>query len=289
MSLRPTTRRAALGLGASALAAGALARPGERTVRYPRSVRGLEDEREYVVRVLDHALAEVGLNHRLVPSKWPMVQTRALRELEDGTGTLDVMWTMTTPEREAQLLPIRIPLYKGLYGWRVMLVPRQRPDRLAAVRHLDDLRQVAMVQGHDWPDTALLRANGVTVHTGQAFDHLFEMLRRGPAEAFPRSVAEVSWDQQRFSDLCAIDPHLVLRYPAAIYAFVNRRDTELAEALTLGLNRLVNKGTLDRLFQRHVAPLLAPLNLGQRRVIELHNPLLPDSVPLQRRELWWRP
>ena len=242
-----------------------------------------------MVRLLEQALAEAGHGQRLAPSRWPMVQTRALRELEEGTGTLHVMWTMTTPERETQLLPIRIPLYKGLYGWRVMLVNRRQPDRLARVRHLDDLRQVPMVQGHDWPDTDLLRANGVTVHTAQAFEHLFRMLDDGTAQAFPRSVVEAGWDQQRHSDTCVVDPHLVLRYPAAIYAFVRRGDTELAEALTLGLNRMVAKGTMERLFQQFVAPLLAPLNLGQRRVIELHNPLLPASVPLHRRELWWRP
>jgi hypothetical protein len=38
-----------------------------------------------------------------------------------------------------------------------------------------------------------------------------------------------------------------------------------------------------------VAPLLAPLNLSRRRVIELRNPLLPASAPVNRRELWWRP
>jgi hypothetical protein len=57
----------------------------------------------------------------------------------------------------------------------------------------------------------------------------------------------------------------------------------------MGLNRMVAKGTMERLFQQFVAPLLAPLNLSRRRVIELRNPLLPASAPVNRRELWWRP
>ncbi len=290
MVCSPTRRRIALGaLGLGWGAPGGAAEPTSRTIHYPRSLRGLSEEREYVVRLLDLALTEAGMGHQLAPSRWPMVQTRALRELEEGTGTLQVTWTMSTPEREAQLRPIRIPLYKGLYGWRVMLVPRRTPDVLAGIRHLDDLRQVPMVQGHDWPDTALLRANGVTVHTAQSFEHLFRLLQTGPAQAFPRSVAEVVWDHERHRDTCAIDPHLVLSYPAAIYAFVHRQDTELADALTLGLNRLVANGRMDKLFQQHVKPLVAPLHIRRRRVIELHNPLLPPDTPLQRRELWWRP
>jgi hypothetical protein len=262
---------------------------GVRTIHYPRSLRGLEDERQYVVALMDQALTEAGMAHRLVPSRWPMVQTRALRELTERTGTLQVAWTMTTPEREAELLPIRIPLYKGLYGWRVMLVPKRHPDRLVGVHTLDDLHKLPLVQGDDWPDTALLRANGVTVHTARNFEQMVKLLEHGPAQAFPRSVAEVTWDQQRFADRCVIDPHIVLRYPTAIYAFVRRDDPELAEALTMGLNRMVAKGSMDRLFQQHVAPLLAPLNLSRRRVIELRNPLLPASAPINRRELWWRP
>jgi len=290
MNVPPLGRRialGALGLGCALPGWGGEAPP--RTIHYPRSLRGLSEEREYVVRLLGLALTEAGFAHRLAPSRWPMVQTRALRELEEGTGSLQVTWTMTTPEREAQLRPVRIPLYKGLYGWRVMLVPRRTPDLLAGVRHLDDLRKVPMVQGHDWPDTTLLRANGLTVHTAQSFEALFRLLDSGPAQAFPRSVAEVAWDQERHQDRCVIDPHLVLSYPAAIYAFVHREDAELAEALTLGLNRLVASGRMDRLFQQHVKPLVAPLKVAQRRVIELHNPHLPPDTPLHRRELWWRP
>ena len=42
-------------------------------------------------------------------------QNRVLKEIEKGT--IDVSWTMTNKEREERLLPIRVPLFKGLFGW----------------------------------------------------------------------------------------------------------------------------------------------------------------------------
>lgn len=260
-----------------------------RLIQYPRSQRGLEEEREYVVKLLHEALDASGLPHELAPSRHPMTQTRALRELAGGHGTIHVTWTMTSTERETELRPIRIPLYKGLYGWRVMLVRREQPDRLAAVRTLADLRRVPMAQGDDWPDTTILRANGVPVHTGSSFEALFALMQRGPAEAFPRSVAEVGWDAERHPQLFVIDRHLLLHYPAAIYAFVRPEDTQLADAIENGLNRLIASGRMEQLFRQFVLSQLPALDLGQRRVIELHNPLLPPKVPRHRRELWFKP
>ena len=41
--------------------------------------------------------------------------------LASSQGTVDICWTMSTDERETQILPIRIPIDKGLIGWRIAL------------------------------------------------------------------------------------------------------------------------------------------------------------------------
>ena len=47
---------------------------------------------------------------------------------------------MTTREREERLQPIRIPIYKGLIGWRVNLLRQTDSQLLSHVRTLDDLK-----------------------------------------------------------------------------------------------------------------------------------------------------
>lgn len=55
-------------------------------------------------------------------------RNRAIHEVARGEF-LDVTWAVTSREREAALLPVRIPLDKGLSGWRIALVRRSRPFR----------------------------------------------------------------------------------------------------------------------------------------------------------------
>ena len=156
---------------------------GERLV-YPLHSKG-EDPEAYVVELLRLALAHSGGDYQLEPSLEPMPQSRAQLSLERNDGRVQLMWTMTTREREADLLPIRIPIYKGLISWRVFLVRADQRDLLAGVTRREQLEALRMGQRHDWPDTDILRANGLTVVTTPGYENLFRMLDAGRFELFP--------------------------------------------------------------------------------------------------------
>ncbi len=70
-----------------------------------------------------------------------MEQQRALTELEHNHG-VDVVWSMTSAEREARLLPVRIGIDKGLMGWRIALLPKSQQRRLKDAHSLADLHQL---------------------------------------------------------------------------------------------------------------------------------------------------
>ena len=63
----------------------------------------------YPIALLQLALEKSDSDYLPVPSKRDQVQWRNLRQLEMDQG-IDVVWTMTTVEREQKLLPVRIPL-----------------------------------------------------------------------------------------------------------------------------------------------------------------------------------
>ena len=258
-------------------------------LRYPRAAVGDEFRTRYALAVLQLALDQAGSSLRIKPSRHVMEQQRALLNLEQGTA-VDVVWTMTSIEREQRLLPVRIPLDKGLYGWRIVLLRKDRSDLLRNVRDLDGLRLLRAGQGHDWPDTEILRSHALPVEVSSSYDSLFLMLRAGRFDYFPRAVLEAHDELAHVSqgDL-ALDPHLALHYPTALYFFFSRQRPELAATVRLGLERATADGSFERLFQQYHGADLARAKLAQRQVIELHNPLLPAATPLQRAELWYRP
>jgi hypothetical protein len=236
--------------------------------------------------LLKLALDASGVRCELSASKDLMVQSRALKELEAPQDHLHIAWSMTSVQREQSLLPVRIPIFKGLYGWRLLLIKQGQQGAWKDVTGLDSLKRFALVQGHDWPDTEILRANGLTVTTGTSFAALFKMLDVGRAQGFPRSVLEVGWEQEGQKQLFAIEPSLVLHYPTAVYFFVRPGDQRLAGLVELGLNRLLANGGFDRLFDTYHSESINKAGLHMRRLIELRNPLLPELTPLARKELW---
>jgi len=226
------------------------------------------------------------------PTPEPMAQSRALLAIEHDSKSVQVMWTMTTREREARLLPIRIPIYRGLIGWRVLLQRSADVERLATLENLDELKRFSFGQRHDWPDTAILRANGLKVVTSQHYHGLFQMLAAGRFDLFPREVV-VAWQEQAraLEDGLAlsIDNHLLLHYPTAFYFFTSRNRPDLAADIERGLEAMIADGSFQRLFEQYHGDTLRQANLHKRRIIELHNPDLPPATPFARKALWFQP
>ena len=262
---------------------------GEK-VYYPRPESAKDPRTEYPVKLFNLAMKKAGAKYELVPSKDVMNQGRAIVEVEQATGSVTLVWSMTSVEREKKLLPIRIPIYKGLIGWRLPLVTKKNQDRLKNVTGIEDLKQFTAGQGHDWPDTEILRANGQTVEISSNYEGLFAMLTRERFDYFPRSVAEIWAEAEGHAgEGIIVDQSIALHYPAAFYFFVNKSNKTLAEALKKGLELAINDGSFDQLFYEYNSAVITRSALDNRRIIEMSNPLLPPETPLHRAELWFRP
>jgi len=276
-------------LAASAAASALPAWPAPRRLRVPHEPTGVGLEQSYPAQLLRLALAAAGVTAELEPSPELIPQKRAMLELGRQDGKLDVLWTMTSVEREQQARPVRFPIYRGLYGWRLLLASTEAAERMRGVRNVAELRRFSLVQRLEWPDTTILQANGLQVVESASFDAMFMQLRLGRADAFPRAVKEIWRELAHYGPGLAIVPDICLHYPAAYYFFVAPDNAELAAEIAFGLERLRVSGTLERLLLRHHGEDLARARLGSRRVIELNNPLLPPQTPLDRPELWYRP
>ena len=257
---------------------------------YPRHQALDDPQQAYVTALLQQALERSGQAYALRRSALRMVQTRAMQEIATASGSVDVVWAMTSRARETQLLPVRIPIDRGLIGWRVALIQARQPDLLRGVRSIAALARLSAGQMRDWPDSAILQANGLRLDTSSTYEGLFQQLAAGRIDYFPRSVIEAQGELASHARLpLALDAHLVIRYPAALYFFVGKHRPELAGHIETGLEAMLADGSFMQLFRRHFGRIEAGLKLSQRHVLDLANPDLPEETPLARKALWYRP
>lgn len=243
---------------------------------------------DYALKLVALALKHSGRDYVLQPTSNVITQARAMRELE--AGHIDFIWAGTSAEYERRLRPIRIPVLRGLEGYRICITSRQRLPAFAAVNSLSALKQLTIGQGFGWSDTKILEAAGFTVDTA-AYDRLFEMVDKDRFDCFLRGIheapGEVAEQRARYPDL-VVEPHVLVVYPFASFFFVNRNNATLAQDLQRGLERAYDDGSFIALFNSHpaVKNMLARAQLPARQRFDVANPLLTDETRAIARRYW---
>lgn len=259
----------------------------ESAIIYPRAQTATDTRSAYPIALLRHAITQTGNTHTLKPSAEDMQQGRAFRLLGEGRG-IDIVWSMTSREREKNYLPIRIPIFKGLIGWRLLLIRANDQAAFSALASLAPLKKMTAGQGHDWPDTTILIKNGFNVSGVSDYTSLFKMLKQGRIDYFPRSIIEI-WDEVKSDGAngLAVEQSIVLRYPTAYYYFVHKTNVALAKIIEEGLEKSLADGSFDALFRQYNQDAIQRARLNERIIYELPNPELPAETPLRRKELWF--
>jgi len=62
-------------------------------------------------------------------------------------GKVDLLWAGATPHLDEELLPIRIPLFKGLLGHRIFIIKKGNQALFNDIKTLDQLKQLKAGQG----------------------------------------------------------------------------------------------------------------------------------------------
>ncbi|WP_417355103.1 hypothetical protein [Gallaecimonas pentaromativorans] len=232
-------------------------------------------------------------DYQLEPAPLVMSESRQFQAL--GGPLLSVMISPADIENEKRLLPVRIPLDKGLIGYRVLLIRKERQAEFSRINNLEQLRKLTVGQGRDWRDVRVWQDNGFEVVQGSNYNGLFQMLLSGRFDFFSRSIVEVQDElaqrRQQMPDL-AIEKSILIYYPWPFYFYFARTDAgqKLADRVQVGLMKVFNDPVLfDPLFNRFNGAKLAQLNLQERHVFYLENPFLSAETPLQNPELWLDP
>lgn len=257
-------------------------------IAYPNSEALLDEQQSYPLQVLALALEQTTVRYELVTTKKILSQRRAIEQLK-ANREINIIWARTDNVKEEELLPVRVPLYKGLRGLRLFLADDESAELMMPVEQLPELRRFIPVQGYDWPDTKILQANGFEVATGSSQQQIYRLLQTDQANFLPRSVIDI-WEALEDPNLppnIHLEPRLAVHYPTATYFFFNKKNIVLANLVRTGLQRAIENGSFDKLFASEHREFLQKADLDKRIMFQLDNPLLPEKTPLQNKALWF--
>lgn len=246
-----------------------------------------DDTAEYAISMVRLALQKVGKPFRVNVDLEDLSAPKLREELVDGT--IDVIWTATNLEMEQIALPVRVPLFKGLLGYRVLLVHKNNKHMFDSVMTFEQAQRFRYGQGMGWTDTTILEANGLDVIAANQYEGLFHMTDGGRFDAFPRGVHEPWAEVAKRPELeLTVDTNLLFVYTSPYYLFVAPGRPDLANDIHQGLLMAIDDGSFDELFYSNpmVKTVVQNGNLAARRVFKLNNPQLPPRTPLDNPKLW---
>jgi hypothetical protein len=259
------------------------------SIVYPQSELENDIRDHYPLALLDLALQKTGVRYELKPSTSPLRQGRALKRLEENLE-VNVVWSMTDVQREQQLMPIRIPITRGLIGWRVFISHKDSRFLSEKISDMADLLTYKPVQGVTWPDTKILQANGFNVVTARDYIEGTEIINNDLADFYPRSVVEVLQElNNQYSEDFRLRKGLAIYYPSAMYYFTNKQNATLSRLIEIGLERAIEDGSYEKLFTEFYGKIIEELDIENSLYFRLANPLLPPLTPIDKKEYWYFP
>jgi hypothetical protein len=204
-----------------------------------------------------------------------MGQERAFRELKNAN--LDIAHFVSTDEREKQITPIKIPIMKGLLGYRLCLIREGNQYKFNDITNQQQWieKDITIAQHSNWPDTNILKSNGFQVKTTFKAELFFPQLAKDRFDCYLRGLSEISAEFENNKYLgITIEKNIVIFYPLPQFFFVNPKKPLLAKRLHLGLTRLQKNGKSEQLFESYYKDLLDKFKIKTRTFIELNNPTL---------------
>lgn len=256
------------------------------TISYPNLENAAD---QYAAGILKLALSKHGTTANLIEQNQLRSNNGELFAL--ANGDVSVVWQETDKQLESEYQAIEVPIFKGLFGYKTLLVRDQDKFSFSSISKVSDLAKLSLGMPRDRQDVEILKANNIEVITSNKQTNLLYMLEGGRFDALPYSVFEAAmYDSTEAKSLnLTTDEHVLLSYANPVYFFVNKDNVQLANQIRAGLAMAIEDGSFERYFASNtlIQSTLNRLALNDRKVIEIDNPNLPSSAPLANAELWF--
>lgn len=205
---------------------------------------------------------------------------------------LDIIWSSATPDEGSQLTPVRIPIFKGLTGYRIFVIRQGEQARFDGIQHVSELKKMLAGQGAFWGDTSILEQAGIKVVTSTRARKLWQMLHKKRFDYLPLGMHEPWKDIDiRPSLSLTVEKNILLKYPFALFFYINKTNRILFEYISKGMKIALEDGSYDALLRQSdmLKNMVAFANVENRRVIELSNPHFHQFTPADNLQYWLKP
>ena len=246
--------------------------------------------RRLLTAALEASSARYGA-YQLRTSPIRMERDRLMLEMLKGQ-LVNLSAQVTSMEWEQKLSVIRIPVDKGLSGYRVSLINGRRQAQFSAVQTLAQLKRMTMGAGRQWSSTAVFLRDGFEVVQGNSSAGLHSMLAADRFEHFPRAIDEAVFEQAEYAPVfpaLSVESSFALYMPLPRYFFIGGAQKRLAQRLEYGMRQLIADGRFDQIFHEFYDGLIDKVGLRKRRIFKLDNPLLSPQTPLAVKGYWYDP
>lgn len=219
-----------------------------------------------------------------------MEQGRAFVSLKNDIH-IDIHWAGTSLEREDEFITIKIPLIKGMLGYRFFVINKDKKSAFDKIKSFDDLKKLKACQGTHWPDTKILLNAGIPVVKNAQYELMFAQVQRGRCDYFPRGIHEITSEiearRDRYPELIIYE-NLMIYYPFPMYFFVSKNNKKLATQIENGLVKIINNGKFDELLKSHeTTKHLFPLkNWINTKAFKLDNPFMKIDEKFYNKKFW---
>jgi len=257
-----------------------------------RKKQALEEaNHDYCVQLLQIALDNTEKKYGkaiIKPVNLELTQGRALEEIAKG-NYIDIDWAGTDISREEELLPIRVPLFAGLLGYRVLVIRKKDKSKFDKIKNINDLKKLTVLQGTHWPDSDILEASGFNVFRVPKFENMYPMLENSRVDYFLRSISEAYGEvKARGNSNLMVYDRIIVEYKFPMYFFVNKANKTLAKRVEEGLRIAIDSGQFLKFMKTN--PLTAPVfpleKYDKSLFFEINNPFLPKKTPVNEKKLW---
>lgn len=201
------------------------------------------------------------------------INTKRLTQLLSENRGVNLAWLNTSHDLEQKLRAIKVPLYRGVHGKRILLVNNEVKDKISKITTLAELTSFLGLQYHAWSDYDVLVHNGLNIEGQFGHSAMIKALNEKIGDYAPRSAMTINKEFKKYgTENISIEENLLLEYPAYIYFFTSKENEALAQVIEAGLVEMSVSGELDKRFNHYSKGRLQDLNIPSRRVIKLSLP-----------------
>lgn len=239
---------------------------------------------------------EFVLTHSEVPYSisvtYPMTQARVIAEIKSNSGRINLHVMGTSAKLESDLLPVRIPITRGLIGYRLFIIHKEKQTLYDSINSLENLQPLLGIQGLGWSDVELLEYSGLR-QKEMPYDDIFRVIDFGRGDYFSRSIheayEEVKERKEEFPNL-AVEKKVLLVYPFALFVFSNRENVELVKVIEECFIKAYDDGVFTDFFYNHphIKDALHEAKINERTIINIPNPFITEETMAIPAKYWHR-